>query len=861
MNGYSSNTEHSIAGIADLVDTILDETSVEEMLKILVERIPSLFSEPENMSVKISWLDEHCESDSYSKPGIILTSDITVNGKKEGFIEIIIAGKDTEIENNADLIHNYEKMLHLISRMISLFFEKRKKVMELDNIEKKMRSYCNKLEDYLFVVNSNGNILDFNTSFETCTGYTAEELHQMNIKDLLTQCSDNFENSPMIKDAAVKGSSTFEFDHRCKSGEIVPMSITCKPLANNDEKTFICVARNISEAKKAELELQESERKYSTIVEKGNDGIIIVQKGLVRFANSKALDITGYEYEDIINERYLKLIPTEDHQRSIEWLNQCNSNIANKAIFHVDLLTKNKQELPVEITGSVIDYEGSEAKLLILRDISERKCIEDILKQERDKLENYLDVAGSIIGIVGVDTNITFVNKKGAEVLGYTKDEIIGASWFDKFLPESVRDITRENFIKVINGEIDPPEYFENLILTKSGEERLIFWHDVPLEDENGKRIGVISSGEDITESRKMEAMLVESENNLKTIFNNIDDLISIHKPHGKFIDVNKAAVSSTGYTKDEMLEMSPKDLVWPGMRPMMDGYTERIMKEKNIIFEIYDVHKNGSLLPHEVNSRLIEYKGEQAIISVARDITERKKAEERLKRYAGELKHSNELKDLFTDIIRHDLLTPASVVKGYTEELIMTINDENALKLAEKVRDNNDRLIELLETATKLAKLQKNEDIVFENMDIVPIFKMVLDSFKTQHEMKEHEIVFTADGPCPSVVNTVIEEVFANLLSNAIKYSPPKSRIEITFSDENNMWKTSVTDFGIGISDKDKPLLFNRFHRADKKGIKGTGLGLAIVKRIIELHGGKYGVEDNPAGHGSVFWVMLKKA
>lgn len=859
MNGYSKNNKHTIANLVDVLDDILDQTSIEELLKILVDRIPSLFSESGNVSAKVSWLDEHCQSQSCVESGVLLTSDIIIHGKKEGFIEIIVAGKNTEVEDNVD-IPEYEKLLHLISRMISIFFEKRKEVTELEKMEKKVRNYYNKLEDYIFVVDLNGNILDFNKRFENCTGYTAKELRQMNIKDILTQCTGDFGESSLIKDAVTQKGSTFEFDHRCKNGDTIPLSITCKQLENEDENTFICVGKDISETKKAEYELQESEKKYSTIVEKGNDGIIIVQKGLIRFANSRLFDITGYVYEEIIDENYLKLIPANEHKKSLEWLQQYDSNEVNKIIFSIHLLTKNNEEIPVEVNSSKIDYEGEEANLLVIRDISKRKNIELLLEKERDKLENYLDVAGSIIGIVGPDTKIIFVNKKGAEVLGYDKEEVIGKNWFDNFLPESVREMTRDNFIKVIDGEIDPPQYFENLILTKNGEERLIFWHDVPLEDENGQRIGVISSGEDITESRKTEAMLIESEKNLKTIFDHIDDLISIHKPHGKFIDVNRAVLSTTGYTKDEMLRMSPKDMVWPGMKPLMDGYTERIIKEKNVVFEIYNVHKDGSLLPHEVNSRLIEYKGEQAIISVARDITERKKAEERLKRYAGELKHSNELKDLFTDIIRHDLLTPASVVKGYTEELILTIKDEEALKLVEKVRENNNRLIELLETATKLAKLQNKEDITFENRDILPVFKMVLDSFKAQIEMKEHEIIVTGEGPYLSMVNTVIEEVFSNLLSNAIKYSPPKTAIEIAFTDEDDMWKISVADFGIGIPDEDKTLLFTRFHRADKKGIKGTGLGLAIVKRIIELHDGKYGVEDNPKGEGSVFWVMLKK-
>jgi signal transduction histidine kinase len=173
---------------------------------------------------------------------------------------------------------------------------------------------------------------------------------------------------------------------------------------------------------------------------------------------------------------------------------------------------------------------------------------------------------------------------------------------------------------------------------------------------------------------------------------------------------------------------------------------------------------------------------------------------------------------------------------------------------------DNNDRLIELLETATKLAKLQREDEITFEKIDIVPIFKMVIDSFRTQLELKEHDIIISGHETCHSIINPVIEEVFVNLISNAIKYSPEKSNIEIAFTDEGSMWKISVTDYGIGISDNEKPLLFTRFHRADKKGIKGTGLGLAIVKRIVELHDGKFGVEDNPKGKGSVFWVTVKK-
>ncbi|WMW24947.1 PAS domain S-box protein [Methanolobus sediminis] len=861
MNGYSKKNENVINNVTDVFGILLNESSIEKSLNLLADRAKHFFERSELASIRICLLGKESQYSDCTNYDMTLINEIVINGKKEGFIELNLKGLRPDVKENKSRIEEYEKQLDMFTRIVTLAFEKRNEITKLKTFEKKMRECYNKLDDYIFIIDSKTNIIDFNTNFQEFTGYPAEELRQMNMAGLMPQCTISKEVPLIIKKAIEYGRFTFECVHPCKNGEQIPMSITCKPMDNDKEDLFICVGKDISETKNAEQELHESEKKYSTIVEKGNDGILIIQNGIIKFANSRISELTGYEHDEIINENYMKFSPANDERGASEWLELCSSKVADREIFDINIATRNDSNIPVEINGSLIDYEGETAELLIIRDISERKRTEDLLKIERDKLYNYLDVAGSIIGIVNTDLNVIFVNNKGAEVLGYDKKDIIGKNWFDCFLPESVRELTRNNFIKVINHELDPPEYFENYIITKEGEERLIFWHDVPVEDENGRRIGVISSGEDITENRRMEAMLVESEKNLKTIFNHVDDLIYIYRPYGNFIDVNMAMISSTGYTREQMLGISPADIVKPEMKQLMNSYTERIIEEKSVIFEIAFVLKDGALLPVELNSRLIEYKGEQAILSVARNITERKKAEERLKRYAGELKKSNELKDLFTDIIRHDLLTPASVIKGYTEELLDTINDEQARILAQKVKNNNDRLIEMLETATTLAKLQKQDDIDFEVIDAVPVFKMVIESFMEQIETSQQIVNISGETCCPAIANPIIEDVFANLLSNAIKYSPENSSIDIDFSDEGNTWKVSVIDRGEGIPDSDKTLLFNRFQRADKRGIKGTGLGLAIVKRIIELHGGAYGVENNPQGKGSVFWITLKKA
>lgn len=121
-------------------------------------------------------------------------------------------------------------------------------------------------------------------------------------------------------------------------------------------------------------------------------------------------------------------------------------------------------------------------------------------------------------------------------------------------------------------------------------------------------------------------------------------------------------------------------------------------------------------------------------------------------------------------------------------------------------------------------------------------------------------DVEFISTQKCYALANEVIEDVFSNLLSNAIKYSPEGSKILIEIADKDDYWKVQVIDEGVGIPDEHKLHIFDRFKRAAKGGVKGTGLGLAIVKRIVELHKGEYGVEDNPKGKGSKFWITLKK-
>ncbi|MBP2030818.1 signal transduction histidine kinase [Methanohalophilus levihalophilus] len=237
------------------------------------------------------------------------------------------------------------------------------------------------------------------------------------------------------------------------------------------------------------------------------------------------------------------------------------------------------------------------------------------------------------------------------------------------------------------------------------------------------------------------------------------------------------------------------------------------------------------------------------------------KESTKELSKANEELVSLTKMKDLFTDIMRHDLLNPANIVRGFTDVLLDMENDEKKNQALQTIKRNNEKLIDMIESASKFSKLESVEELEFEETDIRATINEVIENFKPQLEEKQMLVEFAAKKEYNANANPMIEEVFANLISNAIKYSPSKSKIIIDVLDSEDYWKIKVTDFGEGIADEDKPKLFERFKRVDKSGVKGTGLGLAIVKRITNLHGGNVGIENNPAGQGSVFWVTVKKS
>jgi len=217
-------------------------------------------------------------------------------------------------------------------------------------------------------------------------------------------------------------------------------------------------------------------------------------------------------------------------------------------------------------------------------------------------------------------------------------------------------------------------------------------------------------------------------------------------------------------------------------------------------------------------------------------------------------------LKDLFTDVLRHDLLNPAGTIRNFAALLEEEPNAEKQKEFALRIKRNAEALIEMIENASFYAKIESAKELDKVKLELNGVWRTVIENFKHPLEEKNMKLEYLPKGECHAMANPIIENIFLNLLSNAIKYSPEGKKIQINIIDNGENWRIYVKDWGSGIPGEDKQRLFTRFQRADKKGVKGTGLGLAIAKRIVKLHQGRIWIEDNPEG-GSIFYVELPKA
>lgn len=249
-----------------------------------------------------------------------------------------------------------------------------------------------------------------------------------------------------------------------------------------------------------------------------------------------------------------------------------------------------------------------------------------------------------------------------------------------------------------------------------------------------------------------------------------------------------------------------------------------------------------------------------ESVVEIARDVSDLKRAEAELERYAASLAEANRLKDLFTDIMSHDLLNPAAASRYFLEQLKEKEADPRRLRLIDTIEHNLYRLIEMIQNASLYSRLKEKRESSAQVMDLGEVVRGVLEDLEPNLAAAAMAVNGPAPGSYPACVHPMFANVVFNLVGNAVKYAASGRRIAVGIESAGSEWVLSVCDWGEGIPAAGKASLFTRYERLGKDAVQGTGLGLAIARRIVELHGGSIWIEDNPEG-GTIFRVRVRGA
>jgi PAS domain S-box-containing protein len=485
--------------------------------------------------------------------------------------------------------------------------------------------------------------------------------------------------------------------------------------------------------------------------------------------------------------------------------------------------------------------------------ITEHRHTEQMIEEERDKTRRYLDLAGVIFIAMDAKGRVTLINRKGCQVLGYEEKEIIGRDWFDNFVPGRFKDTLKQISQKLLAGMEEGSALFENPVLTKSGEERIIAWHNTILRDNAGNIIGYFSSGEDITDQKQSQELL---------------QTISDSSPLGIYILRNEKLQYTnpqfqkiTGYSPQELKGRELLSLVSLEDSDVVKSSTLYTLQEESPYpCEYRILSKNGQIKWVMQTVSPIHYLGREAILGNLMDITERKYLERKVIEY----EELSKMKSDLLSTVSHELRTPLATIKGYSTLILdyySRLNSDETREYLKSIDISTDRLAKLvdnlLDTSRMEAGLLKLEK---SPTSIMQLIKGV--AIEAGIRADQYHVVAKSVKRLPRVNIDAkrIRQVLDNLIDNAIKYSPTGTEIAISADRAGDELLISVTDQGPGIPKGELTNIFERMYRIEQRlysGADGIGLGLYICQRLVQGHGGRIWAESVP-GKGSTFTFTL---
>ena len=772
-----------------------------------------------------------------------------------------------------------EKKFLLVSREITYRKLAEKKIKESEE------KYRHLFEDSPFAIallNFDGEILECNSYVEQLLGFKKEQLtgKDYRLLDLLPE--DSIQVVINIFKSLVEGElpKPRKIQLFKKDGSLAWVLIHISLIKLQEMKFIQVIVEDISEMKKAEDALRESEARFRLLTEQNLLAISIIQENKIVYANQALADLNEYSIQEMLNWRpneLTKAIHPEDIPFVLNQSEKKQIGDIEGVIPHYSYrkIMKDGRIKWVDLYSKTIKYNGKTADLVSQIDITEEKKMEEKLRKSEENYRELVNDANSIILRWDINGKINFINEFGETFFGYSKSGLVGKHVIGTIVPET--ETTGRDLEKLMIDICKNPEIYKNNVnenITKYGRRVWISWTNKAIKDVNGDLIGILSVGNDITKQRIATLKISESEEKFRTITEQSFMGIAILQ-NFEFKYVNQQFADTLGFKSREILKWKPKEffnLIHPDDRNRVMEIVEKKYFSTNEVladFQFRIIKKTGETLWLEIISKTIPFEGELADLIATLDITEKKEAERIIIEENKALLELNKMrKDIITRV-SHELKTPLTSIYGASQILLKhfdgKIGDDvlNFIEILHRGALRLKKLVENLIDASRIesGKLELNlqmNDLVKITVECVEEMRYVLNNRKLTVELTlPNELDFNLD-------KLRLQQVITNILSNAIKNTPIEGQIFVTIIDNQDSVDIKIRDTGIGITEKEKELLFEKFGKMERYGmdlgvdIEGSGLGLFISKEIVEMHGGQIIVESEGRNKGSTFTIRL---
>ncbi|MBK7628018.1 MAG: PAS domain S-box protein [Bacteroidales bacterium] len=753
---------------------------------------------------------------------------------------------------------NEIRFLEIIASAIGIEEERRQGDLALRSSETKLQSIIHVAPVGIGLV-VNRVLMEVNDTLCKLIGYEREELIGK-LSEILYPAREEYERVGKEKydQIASKGTGSVETVFKCRDGRLLNVILSSTPLDRSDHsKGVTFTVLDITERKKVEVALRESEEKFRSIAENLSDIIFLTDtKGTLAYV-SPSVEVLGYSADEFPGKFFGDFLVEGELEKGMSFFTNALNSINLTTTVQLLFKRKDGSSFFAELSGSVF-YAGNEVRgvLGLLRDISEK------VKRENDLRKLSRAVEQNPVSIVITDTNgiIEYANQKMCEVTGYSIDELIGKNPSVLSSKRKSQEEYRELWDTIKRGDDWKGEFLNK---RKNGE---LYWESAlisPIKNEKEEVTHFLGIKEDISLRKALEASTRESEKRYRELFlNNPIPTYIFDESTLEFVEVNEAAIESYGYSKEEFSSMTLRDL------RIMEEIPELLDSLKNIGHKTFystsmrHVKKDGTVFPVEITSHsLPEKNGRRTRLVTVTDITERLKAAQQMTLAKEKAEASDRIKTTFLNNISHEVRTPLNGILGFAEIMNQTgLSDEEKKESMSMLHQSSERLLNTITSYMDISLLTSGAMSV--NLKEISPVQLLSSLYKLHQPLcSQKKLQLFLDIPSGGEtlsVNSdpeVLRKIFSHLLDNAIKFTE-KGNIHFGFTNTISEIIFYVSDTGIGIQKESLGHIFDKFSKEDRgpqRISEGSGLGLSIARGLTEILGGRISVESEP-GTGSCF-------